>query len=57
MFDSFNHVHLLLFQIKNILKECSLNKSTVYSVSTEHHLDKKNVELKHSTSSRCRMEG
>lgn len=48
MFDSFNHVHFLPFQIK---KECCLSKFTVYSVPTEHHLDKKTVELKY------RMEG
>lgn len=32
-------------QIKNSLKECDLNESTVYSVPTEHHLDKKTVDL------------
>lgn len=45
MFGSFNHVHSLLFQIKNSLKEYHLNESTVYSVPTEHHLDKKTVDL------------
>ena len=54
---SFNHVRSLLFQIKNSLKECRLNKSTVYGVPTEHHLDKKNVDLQYSGRSRCRMEG